>query len=450
MHALGSFFAIDMSSKTFWAIPLTAWILLLSTSLIWNLNALRLNTLDSFRSEARTLAEVTLATIQWTEHHERVFVPISEWVPLEPFFAGRSEMEVVTTCGLSLTRLSSDNIVRQIADQAHFHGWGRKSIRVLSMQPFGIATTPDEWELEALSGFENEQAEAVALIGSGSHATLKYMAPIRATATSFTSNQGIMVGDLLGGVSIRETALSRLTTVWPQIISIVVTHAGVFVVVALALYLLLTRLRHQWDMLEQLNSEQGSLIVRLAESKAKLEDMAVTDELTGVANRRGFFLFAERLLKVANRDDNKVWFVFIDVDGMKSINDEYGHSEGDNALRAVANLLKKTFRESDLIARIGGDEFVVVSTCANVSSDCVLLNRLEKNINQHNDAAQGVYRISLSAGIAFCDPSEQLCGNLERLLKKADDLMYDCKRGKARTATARSGSLAIIGNISSE
>jgi len=450
MQAIKSALSLDPSSKTFWAIPLMAWMLLATASLIWNLNALRLNTLDAFRSEAKTLAEVTLATIRWTDHHERVFVPVTEWVPMEPFFTGRSEMEVVTTCGLSLTRLSPDRVVLQIAEQAHFHGWGRKSIRVLSLQSSAPATSPDNWELETLRRFENGQSERFALLGSGTRTMLRYMAPIRATATILTPDHGVMVGDLLGGVSITEAALSRLTTIWPQVVSMMGTHVGVFTIIAVALYLLLSRLRCQWLNLEQLNSEQGKMIVRLAESKTKLEEMAVTDELTGLVNRRGFLLFAERMLKAANRDLAKLWFIFIDVDGMKAINDDYGHSEGDNALRAVARLLKNTFRESDLVARIGGDEFVVVSSTANASSDCVVLSRLEKNIDLHNDGAQGFCRISLSAGIACCDPSERSCCNLEQLLKTADNLMYDCKRRKTNTAGARVGALAVIGNISSE
>ena len=97
-----------LGSRKFWGFPLLAWTLLAAASLLWNLYSLRLNTLKAFIYEAQTLAGVALSTIQWTAHHERVYVPLTEWVPMEPSFAALPEMEVVTTCGLRLTQVSHD------------------------------------------------------------------------------------------------------------------------------------------------------------------------------------------------------------------------------------------------------------------------------------------------------------------------------------------------------
>jgi diguanylate cyclase (GGDEF)-like protein len=114
---------------------------------------------------------------------------------------------------------------------------------------------------------------------------------------------------------------------------------------------------------------------------------------------------------------------------MKSINDTFGHSEGDNALTATANILKNTFRESDVIARIGGDEFVVMIAGADEFNGCSIIGRLQENLHSHNIFAKKCYRLSLSAGIVYCDPGESPC-SLEVLLKKADQLMYERKRGR--------------------
>ena len=89
--------------------------------------------------------------------------------------------------------------------------------------------------------------------------------------------------------------------------------------------------------------------------------LSLTDELTGLYNRRRFFVLTEQCLKVAVRTKKRSLLLFIDMDDLKWINDHYGHNEGDQALIDLANILKKTFRESDIIARIGGDEFVVLS-----------------------------------------------------------------------------------------
>jgi|GEM_PF-1096074 len=441
--AMNNISVSSLGSGKYWVIFLSAWILLASFSLIWNLYALRKNTLETFISEAQTLAGVALSTIQWTAHHERVYVPLTEWVPMEPSFAALPEMEVVTTCGLRLTRMPHDVIIRQVAEQAHFHGWGRKSLRVTSLQPLNPVNAPDEWESDTLKLFEDGQTERYALIGDGPDALLKYMVPIRATATSLQYPQGYRVGDLLGGLSVRELAASRFAMIRPQTISIIATHAAIFVIVAIAMLFLLSRLRRQWLNLDQLSNEQKRMIVKLAESEAKLEEMAVTDELTGLKNRRGFFLLAEQQLKAANRAKTKFWFIFIDVDGMKSVNDQYGHSEGDKALTAAANILRNTFRESDVIARLGGDEFVVMITGAGEIDACAIMDRLQKNMDLYNTAAKNSYRLSLSAGIVDCDPGEKPC-SIESLLKKADALMYESKRGKTHCRNNRNTGTSIL------
>ena len=91
--------------------------------------------------------------------------------------------------------------------------------------------------------------------------------------------------------------------------------------------------------------------------QSELSSLALTDELTGLYNRRGFICLSEVQLKLARRSGCDMVLFFIDVDGLKQINDSFGHSEGDNALIRTAEVLRMTFRESDVLARIGGDEF---------------------------------------------------------------------------------------------
>jgi diguanylate cyclase (GGDEF)-like protein len=431
----------NLGSRKTLVIPLSAWILLACASLIWNIHTIRQNTLDAFISEAQTLTHVALSTIQWTAHHERVYVPLTEWVPMEPYFDKLPEMEVVTTGGLRLTRMSHYAIIRQVAEQAHFHGWGRKSIRVTSLQPLNPVNEPDEWERETLKRFEKGETERFAVIGDGPDALLKYMVPIRITATSLHYSKGYTGGALSGGLAVSELVESRFAMVKPQVISIAATHTAILVTVATAMLFLLSRLRRQWLDLDQLNSEQKRMIAKLAESEAKLEEMAVTDELTGLKNRRGFLLLADQQLKAAHRDNAKLSFIFIDVDGMKTINDQYGHNEGDQALVAAASILRNTFRESDVIARIGGDEFVAM-IAETESNGCVILDRLQQNLHLYNAAAKHDYRLSLSAGVVYSNSSKP--SNIQDLLKNADALMYESKRGK-RGGKIDLGSIGLQG-----
>lgn len=414
------------SGARLWVIPLSTWIVLTSASLAWNLYELRRNTLETFRVEAQTLVEMAWSMIQWTAHHEQVYVPLTEWVPMQPAFAELPAMEVVTTCGLRLTRMSHDVIIRQVAEQAHFQGWGRKTVRVTSLQPLNPINAPNAWERESLELFAGGKTERFALTGRGPDAMLKYMVPLRGTATL---TQGYRAGDLWGGLSVREPAASRLAMIRPQLRGIIATHAGIFMVVAIAMLALLSRLRRQWVNLDQLNAEQREIIARLAESEARVSAMAITDELTGLKNRRGFFRLAEQQLRAANLQKTKLWFIFIDVDGMKAVNDQYGHSEGDRALTATAGILKNTFRESDVIARIGGDEFVVMITGTDESHGGVILDRLMSHLDLHNAATEQRFRRCLSAGIVYVNSGEKPW-SVEELLKSADQLMYEAKRGK--------------------
>jgi two-component system, cell cycle response regulator len=155
--------------------------------------------------------------------------------------------------------------------------------------------------------------------------------------------------------------------------------------------------------------------------------LSLTDELTGLYNRRRFFVLAEQYLKVAIRAKKRSLLLYIDMDNLKWINDHHGHNEGDQALIDLANILKKTFRESDIIARIGGDEFVVLSEITEENGE-ILMTRLYENIKDYNAKRSRRYTLSISVGTTQFDPKYPI--SIDELLSKADALMYAQKRRK--------------------
>jgi len=155
--------------------------------------------------------------------------------------------------------------------------------------------------------------------------------------------------------------------------------------------------------------------------------LSLIDELTGLYNRRRFFVLAEQYLKLSVRTKKRLLFLFIDVDNLKWINDHHGHNEGDQALIDLANILKKTFRESDIIARIGGDEFVVLSESTDENGE-IIMTRLHENIEDYNTKRSGRYPLSISVGTTQFDPKYPV--SIDGLLSKADALMYAQKRRK--------------------
>jgi diguanylate cyclase (GGDEF)-like protein len=165
---------------------------------------------------------------------------------------------------------------------------------------------------------------------------------------------------------------------------------------------------------------------RRAEENVRLQ--AITDDLTGLYNRRGFLLLAEQERKVLHRTRTCAVLFFIDVDGLKRINDEHGHDAGDAVLIAVSELLRVSFRNADIIARLGGDEFVVLARdCKNAH---LLHERLQSNLAEHNRAVPRPYPVSISIGATELDSREPQ--SLESQIARADVRMYRDKR-KERT-----------------
>lgn len=410
----------SLKSRKFWALPFLVWLLLTISSLFWNVYSLRQNALTSFRYEAQTLAEVALSTMIWAEQHELVLLPLSEWIPKEPFYAQLPYRDKETICGLRLTQVSPGAIISQQAELAWIHGLTRKSIRVVGFDSLNPVNAPDKWEYETLLKFQNGTSERFSIIGEGEDGMLKYMVPLK-----LDNAEG---SKLIGGLSVRELAETRFSMIESEVNGMIISHTIIFVLVAIAMFFLFSCLRLQGINLDRINEEQKEMISKLAESEFKLEEMSVTDELTGLKNRRGFFMFAAQRLNMAKCMQEKNWLVFIDIDGMKLVNDNFGHTEGDKALIATAKILNQTFRKSDVIARMGGDEFVVLSEADTVSGSNIL-TRLQKNLDRHNAANNSNYRLSLSAGIVECSSCQTQC-SIGELLKKADELMYESKKVK--------------------
>jgi len=182
---------------------------------------------------------------------------------------------------------------------------------------------------------------------------------------------------------------------------------------------------------DQLKKANADLMHEIAERKKVEEEiitLSITDQLTGLHNRRGFITLSEQQLKLSGRTKRGMLLFFADLDGMKWINDTLGHEEGDKALIEVATLLRETFRLSDVIARVGGDEFAVLAIDTLEVNSEILAGRLQSLIDTHNHQENRRYTLSVSVGCSCYDP-ENPC-SIDELMTHADKLMYEHKRGK--------------------
>ncbi|MGL5305589.1 GGDEF domain-containing protein [Aeromonas jandaei] len=180
-----------------------------------------------------------------------------------------------------------------------------------------------------------------------------------------------------------------------------------------------------------LSDKDQALLADLAsmvESELRAVQMATIDELTGITNRRGFMLLADKSLKYAFRVKNPVTLLFLDLNHFKVINDTYGHNVGDDALCQMAELLCRVFRDADISARLGGDEFVVLLPGTGHEHSSRIKERFYNALENFNHTSGKPYQLSCSLGIVVYDALTP--PNLDSLLCLADEEMYSCKLKK--------------------
>ncbi len=171
----------------------------------------------------------------------------------------------------------------------------------------------------------------------------------------------------------------------------------------------------------------------LAQAHEKLREQVIRDPLTGLLNRRGFAENARRHLALAEREGHAFVIAALDMDGLKQINDTLGHDAGDEALLEFATTLARVCRTSDLVARVGGDEFLCLlahSTAAEAES---VFARLRCELQTINEVPESEYQLAASIGLSEWSPSQR--ATLPTLMRQADELMYENKR--ARKAPTR-------------
>jgi diguanylate cyclase (GGDEF)-like protein len=179
------------------------------------------------------------------------------------------------------------------------------------------------------------------------------------------------------------------------------------------------------DREQALHSAHEQLKAEHESRSAALAAISMTDELTGLHNRRGFLTLADQHARLAVRRLNPFSIAFMDLNGLKSINDHLGHEAGDQAIREAAAVLRRTVRDADIVARLGGDEFVALLDGGAEAVD-VVFERLRRELDALCTEPERRYRLSLSFGAAFFDPSSPR--SIEDLLALADQQMYTCKR----------------------
>jgi diguanylate cyclase (GGDEF)-like protein len=178
--------------------------------------------------------------------------------------------------------------------------------------------------------------------------------------------------------------------------------------------------------------------------RRELRSQSLRDDMTGLYNRRGFLALADQHLKLADREHTDLWLLFCDLDDLKEVNDTFGHYEGDRAIVSAARILRDTLRDTDLVARIGGDEFTVLFLDGSGKAAAQVVARLEESLEAHTRPSGRPWRLSMCMGVARRDPRSGR--SLAEMLAEADRALYEQKRRRhsARVPQAATGTHARI------
>jgi diguanylate cyclase (GGDEF)-like protein len=376
--------------------------------LTWSLQTVRQSMLGMAIQQASAYIEQVITTRTWNAEHGGVYVAISAKDLPNPYLDA-AEREIIAENGLHLVKINPAYMTRQIADIANQRS--RLLFHITGLNPLRPGNAPDSWEEAALKSLMDGGENRFAFVSAADGSTrFRFMSPLRAEPSCLRCHgeRGYREGDLLGGLSASIDA--------EPLMKVQRTHTLESCGVYFSLWLL--GIAGIAGATRYLRERQ--------QAEERLQSMSYSDELTGLSNRRGFFALAEQQLKLADRTKTNTSLIYLDLDGMKRINDTLGHQAGDRALMETADVLRETFRGSDIIARMGGDEFVVLLQDAAQQSDESIVDRLEANLQVHNHTAGRPFQLALSLGIAHYDPARPC--SLEELISQADALMYQQKQ----------------------
>ncbi|MBT3879910.1 MAG: diguanylate cyclase [Candidatus Scalindua sp.] len=186
---------------------------------------------------------------------------------------------------------------------------------------------------------------------------------------------------------------------------------------------------------KKMNNHALSRILRYAimrhKGRAELQSLSLVDDLTGLYNRRGFMLFAQQQLSIAIRTKRGMILFFIHLEGLNEISEKFGRQCEDLAKIETTNILKEAFRESDIIARHGRDEFTAIALESFDASNEIIITRLQDELRSRNKQENRQYNLSLCIGTAYYD-TEELC-TIEELINRAKESMLEQKKNKIQS-----------------
>ena len=371
--------------------------------------AMRTRTLlhESILSQARNHFQSIVLTRTWISKHGAVYVLKTAGLESNPYL---KNPDIIATDGKVYTMKNPAVVTREISQLAATEAGLQFSIT--SLNPLNPNNQPDPFEAKALRAFETGTLENYLFTERDEKPVFRYMAPLQVTQDCLPchSEQGYQVGDIRGGISVTIPVQQLQEQLNRNMVAIGLAGIAVALVLVIAICALIIR-----------------LVRLLNQARASVEKLAISDGLTGIYNRRhGMERLAIEVGK-AQRVNQPLCCLMIDIDHFKQINDTYGHDAGDQVLIRVAAEMRKALRRYDLLFRYGGEEFVVIFPALDLDDARLGAERLRQlcaDLQVLTNGGDQQIQVLLSGGLTALNGAEDNC---EALLKRADEALYRAK-----------------------
>lgn len=358
---------------------------------------------DIALSQARGFFQQVVDARTWNASHGGVYVEVNEHTVPNPYLEV-PDRDLVTTDGRRLTLINPAYMTRQIAEI----GEKRDQVRtnITSLRPLRPQNVPDPWEEKALKIFDRGKKEYWEYMTDDKNRNIfRYMSVLMVEEGCLRchAEQKYKLGDIRGGISISFPA-DDIVSASISDLRLVKVSLGITWLLGLGIIGIVSfGYRFKQEHVRQ------------------LENLTIKDKFTGLYNRLGFMTMARQQLKYADRNTQKAMLLFIDIDGFRQLADIYGPGAGDDLLTRMTGILRRTFREFDVIARLRRDKFVVLAMDSSQKDLKAITERLEKMVHEDNEKTDVPYELSVSFGAAEYDPEDPQ--DLELLILEADERM---------------------------
>ncbi|MFC1614598.1 diguanylate cyclase [Gemmatimonadota bacterium] len=350
-------------------------------------------------------------TRHWNAEYGGVYVEKREGVESNPYL---KNPDIHTEDGKVYTKKNPALMTREISEIAEKDGMF--TFHITSLKPINPGNTPDEFETRALKAFEQGVPEVFTKIKRAGATDFRYMAPLvtEEGCLQCHAEQGYRLGDIRGGISVRFDITEIENSLAENRYIIVFLGILTAAIILGILYVFVFKLMKKLDV-----------------AHSKLEELAVTDELTGLWNRRMLFDSLAREVERSRRYGSPLGCLLIDIDFFKKCNDTYGHQTGDLVLKELGRLLKEICRESDMPARYGGEEFMLLLMETDLSGSRAMAEKVRLTVERHEfKCVQGnEIEITVSIGVSSYGTACSAKGaGMEELIAAADLALYGAKQ----------------------